>query len=186
MSGGSPAHSIPLRSFSESCREELERLKWNGSLWIGGYFRKVTLRRSPWSSLDLLQRFKLIDPLAVGVDWIHRSFEPMRRQVEEWRQAQITDERAKLILYAAFVDGEQKRQERFSPKSTGFTCNQSTRNFRRERCGACRTRLPACSRNWIPSRNSRQPPSRANSRKPGSHNRSSARGGVGSPRLPNQ
>jgi hypothetical protein len=30
----------------------------------------------------------------------------MRRQVEEWRQARITDERAKLILYAAFVDGK--------------------------------------------------------------------------------
>ena len=30
----------------------------------------------------------------------------MRRQVEEWRQAQITDERAKLILYSAFVDGK--------------------------------------------------------------------------------
>ena len=41
--------------------------------------------------------FNLIDTLAVGVDRIQRSFEPMRRQVEEWRQAQITDERAKLI-----------------------------------------------------------------------------------------
>ena len=43
--------------------------------------------------------FNLIDMLAVGVDRIQRSFEPMRRQVEEWRHAQITDERAKLILY---------------------------------------------------------------------------------------
>ena len=50
--------------------------------------------------------FNLIDTLAVGVDRIQRSFEPMRRQVEEWRQAQITDERAKLILYSAFVDGK--------------------------------------------------------------------------------
>src|SRR5713226_654707 len=44
--------------------------------------------------------FNLIDTLAVGVDRIERSFEPMRRQVEDWRQAQITDERAKLILYS--------------------------------------------------------------------------------------
>src|SRR5437588_7489424 len=48
----------------------------------------------------------LIDTLAVGVDRIQRNFEPMQRQVEHWRQAQITDERAKLILYAAFVDGK--------------------------------------------------------------------------------
>ena len=50
--------------------------------------------------------FNLIDTLAVGVDRIQRSFEPMRRQVDDWRQAQITDERAKLILYAVFVDGK--------------------------------------------------------------------------------
>jgi hypothetical protein len=50
--------------------------------------------------------FNLIDTLAVGVDRIQRSFEPMQRQVESWRQTQLTDDRAKLILYEAFVDGE--------------------------------------------------------------------------------
>ena len=50
--------------------------------------------------------FNLIDTLAVGVDRIQRNFEPMQRQVEQWRSSQITDERAKLILYEAFVDGE--------------------------------------------------------------------------------
>ena len=50
--------------------------------------------------------FNLIHPLAVGVDRIQGNFEPMQRQVEQWRQAQITDERAKPIFYAAFVDGK--------------------------------------------------------------------------------
>jgi hypothetical protein len=50
--------------------------------------------------------FNLIDTLAVGVDRIQRSFEPTRQQVETWRQSQISDDRAKLILYRAFVDGE--------------------------------------------------------------------------------
>jgi hypothetical protein len=50
--------------------------------------------------------FNLIDTLAVGVDRIQRNFEPMQRQVEQWRNSQISDERAKLILYEAFVDGE--------------------------------------------------------------------------------
>jgi hypothetical protein len=49
--------------------------------------------------------FNLIDTLAVGVDRIQRNFEPLQRQVESWRQAQITDAQAKLILYAAFVEG---------------------------------------------------------------------------------
>lgn len=50
--------------------------------------------------------FNLIDTLAVGVDRIQRNFEPMQRQVEQWRSSQISDDRAKLILYEAFVDGE--------------------------------------------------------------------------------
>jgi len=50
--------------------------------------------------------FNLIDILAVGVDRIQRSFEPMRRQVEAWKQTQISDDRAKLVLYKAFVEGE--------------------------------------------------------------------------------
>jgi hypothetical protein len=40
-----------------------------------------------------------------GVRWgLHAC--PGEAQVEEWRQVQITDERAKLILYSAFVDGK--------------------------------------------------------------------------------
>lgn len=50
--------------------------------------------------------FNLVDTLSVGVDRIQRNFEPMQRQVESWRQTQITDAEAKLILYSAFVDGE--------------------------------------------------------------------------------
>jgi hypothetical protein len=47
--------------------------------------------------------FNLIDTLAVGVDRLQRNFEPMQRQVEQWRSSQITDERAKLILYEPFA-----------------------------------------------------------------------------------
>ena len=50
--------------------------------------------------------FNLIDALAVGVDRIQRNFEPMQQQVGQWRNSQITDEGAKLILYEAFVDGD--------------------------------------------------------------------------------
>ena len=50
--------------------------------------------------------FNLIDTLSVGVDRIQRNFEPMQRQVESWRQMQITDAQAKLILYSAFVEGK--------------------------------------------------------------------------------
>ena len=60
--------------------------------------------------------FNLIDTLAVGVDRIQRNFEPMQRQVEQWRSSQISDERAKLILYAAFVDGELEAPRSLLPE----------------------------------------------------------------------
>jgi hypothetical protein len=59
--------------------------------------------------------FNPIDTLAVGVDRIQRNFEPMQRQVEHWRQAQITDAQAKLIFYAAFVDGKLEAPKSLLP-----------------------------------------------------------------------
>jgi hypothetical protein len=50
--------------------------------------------------------FNLVDTLSVGADRIQRNFEPMQRQVESWRQTQISDAQAKLIFYSAFVDGK--------------------------------------------------------------------------------
>ena len=35
-----------------------------------------------------------------------RNFEPMRRQVEQWRDQQLSTAAAKLIIYRAFIEGE--------------------------------------------------------------------------------
>ena len=42
--------------------------------------------------------FNLVDTLSVGVDRIQRDFEPMQRQVESWRQTQITDAQGSEFL----------------------------------------------------------------------------------------
>lgn len=52
------------------------------------------------------KHLSLVDILAVGVDRMQRNFEPMRRQVEAWRERQLSDETAKLIIYRAFIAGE--------------------------------------------------------------------------------
>jgi hypothetical protein len=65
---------------------------------VPGVFTPVLAKHS--------KSFNLIDTLAVGVDRIQRNFEPMQRQIELWRQTQITDAQAKLIFYSAFVDGK--------------------------------------------------------------------------------
>jgi hypothetical protein len=60
--------------------------------------------------------FNLVDTLSVGVDRIQRNFEPMQRQVESWRQTQITDAQAKLIFYSAFVDGKLDAPKSLMPE----------------------------------------------------------------------
>jgi hypothetical protein len=52
------------------------------------------------------KRVSLVDILSIGVDRMQRNFEPMRKQVEAWKQARLTDQAAKLIIYRAFVEGE--------------------------------------------------------------------------------
>ena len=37
---------------------------------------------------------------------MQRNFEPMRRQVESWRQTELTDVTAKMIIYQAFIESE--------------------------------------------------------------------------------
>jgi hypothetical protein len=60
--------------------------------------------------------FNLIDTLAIGVDRIQRNFEPMQRQVESWRETQLSDERAKLIFYSAFIDGKLEAPRTLLPE----------------------------------------------------------------------
>ena len=70
----------------------------------------------------------------------------MRRQVETWRQAQISDDQAKLVLYKAFVEGEleapktllsdvhrlyfQPEYEEFSPRTMWSLSNAFTSAFK--------------------------------------------------------
>jgi len=50
--------------------------------------------------------FSLVDAISVGVDRMQRNFEPMRKQVETWRQSELTDVTARMIIYQAFIEGE--------------------------------------------------------------------------------
>src|SRR6202521_1572837 len=52
------------------------------------------------------KRVNLVDILSIGVDRMQRNFEPMRKQIDAWKQSCLTDEAAKLIIYRAFVEGE--------------------------------------------------------------------------------
>jgi hypothetical protein len=49
--------------------------------------------------------FSLIDCIAVGVDRMPRTFEPMRKQVKAWPRSELTNVTAKEVIYEAFVEG---------------------------------------------------------------------------------
>lgn len=52
------------------------------------------------------KHLNLLDALSVGVDRMQRNFRPMQRQVEAWRNSQLSDDAAKVMIYRAFVEEE--------------------------------------------------------------------------------
>lgn len=52
------------------------------------------------------RRFCLEDALAIGIDRMQRNFDPMRRQVANWRAQSIDDSSARVLIYRAFIERE--------------------------------------------------------------------------------
>jgi hypothetical protein len=52
------------------------------------------------------KHFSLQNALSIGVDQMQRNFTGMTTQVETWRQSQLSDVQAKLIIYRAFVESD--------------------------------------------------------------------------------
>lgn len=52
------------------------------------------------------KNFQLSRAISSGVDDMQRNFKPMVEAVERWRDCQLTDVSAKLIIYRAFVEAE--------------------------------------------------------------------------------
>lgn len=44
-----------------------------------------------------------LDAIALGIDRIQRNFDPLVKQVERWKQALLSDDQAKAIIYDAFL-----------------------------------------------------------------------------------
>src|SRR5208283_4800810 len=52
------------------------------------------------------KHFNLLDALAIGVDRMQRNFEPMRLQIEKWKELQLPETYAKMVIYRAFIEGD--------------------------------------------------------------------------------
>jgi hypothetical protein len=51
------------------------------------------------------KNFNLIHSLEIGVSEMQRNFDPMTKQVTRWRENQLSEVSAKLIIYQAFIEG---------------------------------------------------------------------------------
>ena len=52
------------------------------------------------------KHFSLTSALSIGVDEMQRSFDATRMQVETWKQSQLSDVSAKLVIYRAFIESD--------------------------------------------------------------------------------
>ena len=89
--------------------------------------------------------FSLIDCISVGVDRMQRNFKPMRKQ-EAWQKSELTDVRAKVVIYEAFVEGKleapkhlarnvhdlyfEPKYEEFQPRTIRSLSNAFTSAFK--------------------------------------------------------
>ena len=101
----------------------------------------------------------LLDSISVGVDRMQRNFGPMQKQVEAWRETELSNVAAKMIVYEAFIESELDVPKHLRGGSTSSTSIRSTTNSRPGRSGACPMRLRPRSRNWSRFRSSKRPPS---------------------------
>lgn len=52
------------------------------------------------------KNLSILNALSVGVDEMMRNFKPMVQAVDRWRDSQLTDVAARLLIYRAFIEGE--------------------------------------------------------------------------------
>lgn len=92
------------------------------------------------------KNFSLQNALAVGVDAMQRNFKPMVEAVDRWRDCQLSDVAARLIIYRAFVEGELEaprhldrvvhnlyfnpEYEEFAPRTMWSLSNAFTSSFK--------------------------------------------------------
>jgi Domain of unknown function (DUF932) len=75
------------------------------------------------------KRFSLVDAVSIGVDRMQRSFEPMQREVEEWKGSRIDDETAKLVIYRAFVEGDLEAPKHLARRVHDLYFNPTIEEF---------------------------------------------------------
>ena len=75
------------------------------------------------------KHFSLVDAVSIGVDRMQRSFEPMQREIEEWKESRMGDEAAKLVIYRAFVEGDLEAPKHLARRVHDLYFNPTIEEF---------------------------------------------------------
>lgn len=92
------------------------------------------------------KNFSLQNALSIGVDGMQRNFRPMVEAVDRWRDLQLSDVSARLIIYQAFIEGNLEvprhlarsvhdlyfnpQHEEFAPRTIWSLSNAFTSSFK--------------------------------------------------------
>lgn len=91
------------------------------NLAFNGDFTPVTRKHTA--------HFDPVEVIDIGVGRMQRHFEPMKKQIDVWRNHTLPDDRAKLVIYQAFIEGglavprrlaSQVHHEYFNPRHPDF------------------------------------------------------------------
>ena len=89
---------------------------------VPGAFTPVLAKHS--KSLNLL------DSISVGVDRMQRNFGPMQKQVEAWRETELSTVAAKMIVYEAFIESELDVPKHLARRVHDFYFNPQYEEFK--------------------------------------------------------
>jgi len=72
----------------------------------------------------------LLDSISVGVDRMQRNFGPMQKQIETWRQTELSNVAAKMIIYEAFIESELEVPKHLARRVHDFYFNPQYEEFK--------------------------------------------------------
>jgi hypothetical protein len=72
----------------------------------------------------------LLDSISVGVDRMQRNFGPMQKQVEAWRETELSTVAAKMIVYEAFIESELDVPKHLARRVHDFYFNPQYEEFK--------------------------------------------------------
>lgn len=98
------------------------------------------------------RNLQLTDSISIGVDKMQRNFEPLKRQIDRWKQEYLQDNEARLILYNAFLDGKLKAPLALMPKVHDYYFNPQYEEFKEKNLWSLSNAFTSAFKQLVPIR----------------------------------